>query len=104
MVQLAGGDPVTTGSATNATMPLERLVEADPQVIVLGDAAYLEDASLAGVKARGPAWQRMTAVKEGDVRAVDDIIVTRPGPRLGEGLVALARAIDPDIVIPSPAP
>ena len=104
MVEIAGGDPITTGSATNAVMPLERLVQGDPQVIVLGDAQYIEDASLAGVRARGPAWQGMTAVKEGEVRAVDDIIVTRPGPRLGEGLVALARAIDPDIVIPSPAP
>ena len=38
MVRLAGGSPVTTGSATNWEMPVERLVSADPQVIVLGDA------------------------------------------------------------------
>jgi len=30
--------------------------------------------------------------------------VTRPGPRLAEGIRALAVAINPDLVLPSPAP
>jgi hypothetical protein len=33
---------------------------------------------------------------------VDDIVVTRPGPRLGEGLAALALAIHPDAQIAPP--
>ena len=40
MISLAGGDPITTGSTTVFSIPLERLVGADPEVIVLGDAAY----------------------------------------------------------------
>src|SRR3954453_2680166 len=40
MVRLAGGDPVTTGSTTAFSIPLERLVAADPELILLGDAAY----------------------------------------------------------------
>jgi iron complex transport system substrate-binding protein len=46
----------------------------------------------------------MTAVKTDAIRPVDDIIVTRPGPRLVEGLRALAMAIHPDLVLPSAAP
>jgi iron complex transport system substrate-binding protein len=42
----------------------------------------------------------MTAVKTGRIVAVDDIVITRPGPRLAEGLKALIAAIHPDIVIP----
>ncbi|MGH2379617.1 MAG: ABC transporter substrate-binding protein, partial [Candidatus Limnocylindria bacterium] len=38
MVELAGGEPITTGSTTSFEIELERLVAADPEVIVLGDA------------------------------------------------------------------
>ncbi|HVL52769.1 MAG TPA: ABC transporter substrate-binding protein, partial [Vitreimonas sp.] len=97
MIHLAGGDPITTGSASDFSIPLERLVEADPEIIVLGDAAYGVTAE--SVAAR-PGWSGMTAVREGAIRPVDDIVVTRPGPRLVEGLRQLAEAIHPDAVLP----
>jgi iron complex transport system substrate-binding protein len=99
MVALAGGDPITTGSPTVFSIPLETLIAADPEVVVLGDAAYGVTAEQ--VVAR-PGWDAMTAVKEGAIRPVDDVVVTRPGPRLAEGLRALALAIDPEVVLPAP--
>ncbi len=102
MIELAGGEPITTGSTTNFEIPLETLVTADPEVILLGDAAYGVTAE--AVAAR-PGWNVMTAVKEGAIRPVDDIIITRPGPRLVDGLHALAAAIHPDAEIPGgPSP
>jgi iron complex transport system substrate-binding protein len=53
------------------------------------------------VKQRGGAWSQMTAVKEDAVRPVDDVIVTRPGPRLADGLAALASAIEPGLAFPA---
>jgi iron complex transport system substrate-binding protein len=97
MVDLAGGVPITTGSTTAYSISLERLVTADPEVIVLGDANY--GATPEAVAAR-PGWGGMTAVKTGAVRPVDDVVVTRPGPRLADGLAALALAIHPDLVLP----
>jgi iron complex transport system substrate-binding protein len=94
LITLAGGDPITTGDPNAFSIPLERLVEADPQVIVVGDALY--DVCPADVMAR-PGWGDMTAVMNGAVRPVNDIVVTRPGPRLTEGLASLARAIDPEL-------
>ncbi len=102
MITLAGGDPVTTGSPTVFSIPLEKLVAADPAVVVLGDAAY--GVTPEQVAAR-PGWGAITAVKDGAIRPVDDVVVTRPGPRLVEGLRALARAIDPGVPLPpAPAP
>ena len=101
MITLAGGDPITTGSTTDFSIPLEKLIKADPELILLGDAAY--GVTAAQVKARS-GWNVMTAVKSGAIRPVDDVIVTRPGPRLVEGLRALAMAIHPDLVLPSAAP
>jgi iron complex transport system substrate-binding protein len=97
MIELAGGEPITTGSTTNFEIPLETLVTADPEVILLGDAAY---GTTAEAVAARPGWNVMTAVKDGSIRPVDDVIITRPGPRLVNGLVALAQAIHPAAVIP----
>jgi iron complex transport system substrate-binding protein len=99
MLKIAGADPVTTGSATAYDIPLETLVLADPALILLGDAAYGVTADQ--VKAR-PGWDSISAVKSGNIKAVDDIVITRPGPRLVDGLRALAVAINPDLVLPPP--
>jgi iron complex transport system substrate-binding protein len=104
MIQLAGGDPVTTGDPAVFAIPVEKLVAADPQVIVLGDAAY--GTTPADVAAR-PGWGGIAAVTSGAVRPVNDTIVTRPGPRIVDGLRALALAIDPKLSLPeagSPPP
>ena len=101
MIELAGGDPITTGSTTDFAIPLEKLIAADPELILLGDAAYKVTAEQ--VKARS-GWNVMTAVKTDAIRPVDDIIITRPGPRLVQGLRELALAIHPDLVLPSAAP
>ncbi len=97
MIALAGGDPITTGSPTSFSISLERLVDADPELILLGDAAYGVTPEI--VKAR-PGWDVMTAVRNDRIVAVDDIVITRPGPRLTEGLRQLAAAIHPDADLP----
>ena len=101
MFRLAGAEPIS-GDASYA-ISLEDLVTADPEVILLGDAAYGVTAE--AVAAR-PGWDGMTAVKDGRIVGVDDIVITRPGPRLVQGLEALIRAIHPDLAgeLPSAAP
>lgn len=100
LIRMAGGDPITTGSPTVFSIPLEKLVVADPELILLGDAAY--GTTPAQVKAR-PGWAVMTAVKTGAIRPINDTLVSRPGPRLVEALRALAVAINPTLRLP-PAP
>lgn len=101
MITLAGGDAITTGSPTDFAISLETLITADPEIILLGDAAY-------GVTpeavADRPGWDVMTAVKDGAIRGVNDLIITRPGPRLVDGLRELALAIHPEAAVPTPQP
>ncbi len=94
MVQLAGGEPITTSDPVVFSIPLEELVLADPEVIVVGDANYGVCPDVVAARA---GWGGMTAVVNGDVRPVDDVPVTRPGPRLPQGLASLARAIHPEL-------
>jgi iron complex transport system substrate-binding protein len=95
MLSLAGADPILTDQSYEIS--LEELVAADPEIIVLGDAAYGVTADQVAAR---PGWGGMSAVKEGAIRAVDDTLVTRPGPRLVDGLRALIGAIHPDVELP----
>jgi iron complex transport system substrate-binding protein len=100
MIRLAGGDPITTGSPNKFDIPAERLIKADPEVILLGDAAY--GVTAAQVAAR-PGWKTMTAVARNAIKPIDDIVVTRPGPRIVDGLRALLAALHPELAVASPS-
>jgi iron complex transport system substrate-binding protein len=101
MITLAGGTPITTGSTTNWEQSTEKLVAADPELIILGDSAY--GVTPAAV-AKRPGWSTLTAVKNKAIVGIDDILVTRPGPRLADGLRLLVAAIHPELALGSPAP
>lgn len=95
LITIAGGDPIT-GDALTTTIALEDLVAADPELILLGDAVYDASVTPESVAAR-PGWSGMAAVVNGRVVVVpEDPVITRPGPRIVDGLEALARAIHPD--------
>ena len=101
MITVAGGEPLTSGTDGVYQIEEEKILSFDPEVILLGDAAY--GVTPDQIAAR-PGWSAVTAVKNGDVRPIDDVVVTRPGPRLADGIRTLATAIHPDIVLPSAAP
>jgi iron complex transport system substrate-binding protein len=95
LITLAGGDPIT-GDPLLTSITLEDLLAADPELILLGDAAYDPSVTPESVAAR-PGWSEMSAVQNGRVVVVlEDPVITRPGPRIVDGLEALARAIHPD--------
>jgi cobalamin transport system substrate-binding protein len=95
LIRLAGGDPIV-GDATTTAIALEDLVVADPELILLGDATYDPTITPETVAAR-PGWEGMTAVVDDRVEVMTaDEVITRPGPRIVDGLEALARAIHPE--------
>jgi iron complex transport system substrate-binding protein len=97
LISIAGGDPIT-GDAKSTAIQLEDLIAADPELILLGDAAYDVSITPASVATRA-GWTDMTAVANGRIVIMSkDEVITRPGPRIIDGLEALARAIHPDLV------
>jgi iron complex transport system substrate-binding protein len=99
LLELAGAEPVT--GDPQGLLPPEELVAADPELILLGTASYdpaLSDPQTAlRTVAERAAWSDLRAVRDGNVVPYrDDVVTTRPGPRIVEGLEALARAIHPD--------
>jgi iron complex transport system substrate-binding protein len=93
LIELAGGRNLAEGLvAPYAQYSLEALLKADPDVIVV---ATLAPGSVAALDAL-PGWSQLTAVKAGRVHPVDGDLVSRPGPRIGEGLELVARLLYPE--------
>ena len=72
------------------TMGMEKVLALDPDFVV--DAAWGEHGKEA-LRPDAPGWGKLRAVQGGKVAHLDDESVLRPGPRVVEGVDALARAI-----------
>ena len=76
------------------TMSEEQVIERNPDVIVTTYGYYIEnpEEQIYGRK----AWSEVTAVKNKQIYDVNNDTVSRPGPRLIEGLQLLAEKIYPE--------
>jgi len=96
MIRRAGGENL--GSALQGfwiQVSLEELIRLDPDVIILGD--YTLGGVTPEMVAQRVGWEGLKAVKEGHVYIFDDNLVSRPGPRLLDGLEAMARLLHPEL-------
>jgi iron complex transport system substrate-binding protein len=94
LISMAGGANI--GANLKGDYPQisqEELLSQDPDIILLGDAAYGTTPEQVATR---PGWSVIKAVKANQVFAVDDNLVSRPGPRLIDGLESLAKAIHPE--------
>ena len=72
----------------------EALMAADPDVILLGDYKY---GATPEAVAERPGWDEIKAVENGAMFGFDDNLVSRPGPRLVEGLEVIAGLLHPEL-------
>ncbi|MBF6600369.1 MAG: ABC transporter substrate-binding protein [Dehalococcoidia bacterium] len=80
------------GGSPYPQLTSEKIIAANPQVIVLADEAF--GTTVDSVKAR-PGWQGIDAVKRSAIFAIDPSIVSRAGPRIIDALEQLAKDIYP---------
>ena len=95
LITLAGGENIAAHLEDQyPQISLEELLVKNPEIILLGDAAY--GVTPESVLTR-PGWASLDAVQNQHVYPFDDDLVSRPGPRLVDGLEALARLFHPDL-------
>lgn len=94
LIAEAGGENIGDALEVEwAQISLENLLVMDPQVIILGDAAW-------GVTPESllerPGWDSLSAVTAGNVIPFDDDLIARIGPRQVDGLETLAKILHPE--------
>lgn len=94
LINLAGGENMVKVSKAYYQISLEEVVASDPDIIIgttsHGTAFVPDFANLFG-------WKEMGAVKKGEIYLVEDDLVSRPGPRIVEGLEEIANIIHPEL-------
>jgi iron complex transport system substrate-binding protein len=98
-VRLAGGWELLGGEGERAALTSwEAVREVDPEILVLMPSNLHLDETVAAWAAmpRPEGWEDLRAVRDGRVFAVDGAgHFARPGPRIVDGIEALAEIIDP---------
>ena len=95
LITLAGGANVGASTPDYYQISLEELVAQNPDIIVLGSYTY--GGQTPELVAQRPGWETLNAVKNDAVYTFDDNLVSRPGPRIVEGLETLAKLFHPEL-------
>jgi iron complex transport system substrate-binding protein len=74
---------------------MEQVLAKDPEVVIF--ASEMGDATVSAERRRWQRWKSLKAVKERRLYVIDSDLLHRPGPRLVEGITALAKLIHPEL-------
>ena len=91
LITAAGGVNVVTEPGWVA-YSLEQLVVDDPEVYLATLGSMSDPSDLAS----RPGYSELSAVTSGRVHVLDDNLVSRPGPRVVEGVRLIAAALHPE--------
>lgn len=92
LLEAAGGTNVVTEEGWVA-YSLEQLVADDPDVYMATKGSMSDPSALDS----RPGYADLTCVKNGRVAVLDDDLVSRPGPRVVDGVREMATALHPDV-------
>jgi len=100
LVEIAGGtDPLGEAGKHSGYVDIERLVEADPDVVAIMPCGFdiARGAREMAPLVAQPEWRQLSAVRAGRVVVTDgNQYFNRPGPRLVESAEILAEFLHPD--------
>ena len=92
LVEIAGGQNVFGDlQGPSPQVSFEEVIRRDPQFI-------LGRPETAGNLRGKPRWMTLPAVRENRVLVMDTVVVGRPGVRLGEAAVSIARLLHPGVI------
>jgi len=96
LIKLAGGNNFGHElSGDWVQVSVEEIIRRQPDLILLGDATW-GGVTVESVAQR-PGWNTLQAVQNEKVFVFDDNLVSRPGPRLVDGLEAMAALLQPQL-------
>ncbi|WP_400163115.1 ABC transporter substrate-binding protein [Brevibacillus sp. TJ4] len=78
----------------------EKVLLEDPDVILYADGVtdMTTGKSLDEIILNRSGWDKITAIQQSQVFGLDQNILSRPGPRITQGLIEVAKAVYPDRV------
>jgi len=91
LIEQAGGENVVT-EAGYVGYSVEQLLTDDPEVYLATLGSMSDPSDLA----ERPGYDQLSAVQNGRVAVLEDNLVSRPGPRIIQGVRQIAEALHPE--------
>jgi iron complex transport system substrate-binding protein len=105
MIGLAGGqDLLGTAGERSRTMTWPELMAAKPDILIVAPCGFSVERTMREISMllAHPQWARLSAVQTGQVYVLDaSAYMSRPGPRLIDGVELLARIFHPALFEPT---
>ena len=99
LIGMAGGVNVFAGfNGQYITTSTEEILKANPSIIVISDGVMSKMAGITpdAIKIR-EGWSSISALQNNRIFKVDESLITIWGPRIVDGLEALAKVIHPEV-------
>lgn len=90
IIEMAGGNNIASG-IQGWSFSLEHIVDSDPDILVCSKFFNAKDSIIVT-----NGYKDLRAVQNGNLFEIDNNMLDRQGPRLAEGLKALAEILHPD--------
>lgn len=98
IINMAGGENIAAGAATEwPQFSIEEIVDANPDIIVVQTMTGGIPTITAEELEEHIIWQQLDAVSQGHIYFIDGDLISRPGPRIMQGLEEMARIIHPEL-------
>ncbi|WP_341805052.1 ABC transporter substrate-binding protein [Paenibacillus turpanensis] len=94
LLVLAGGINVAADQQGWVKISEEAVIQSNPDVIIYSKGVENLESTIKGRS----GWDKIAAITGGQMVGVDDNLLSRPGPRVTKGLLAIAKGIYPDLV------
>ncbi len=98
VITRAGGENAVKEGGPYPVLGMEQVMTLNPDMVL--NAAIAEAHGAERITKDAPGWSSVAAVKNGNVVPLTDESVLRPGPRVGDAIAIIARAIHPGAPIP----
>jgi iron complex transport system substrate-binding protein len=100
LIILANGINIAADTEGWNQISEEKVLLEDPDVILFADGVTdsATGESLEQIILNRSGWDKIKAIENGQVIGLDQNILSRPGPRITQGLVDVAKAMYPDRV------
>ncbi|MGG1663829.1 ABC transporter substrate-binding protein [Brevibacillus sp. NRS-1366] len=100
VITLAGATNIASDTEGWNPISEEKILKDDPDVILYANGIVDEKTGvkLEEIIASRNGWEKMKAIRDKQIFGMDQNTLSRPGPRITQGLIDVARAIYPDLV------
>jgi len=96
LIMLAGGENIAGNASSEYPMLTNEFIIAQNPDVIVYTTGVMSTTTADSIAGRS-GWSSITAVSTGNIHSVDDNLLSRYGPRVVDGLEALAEILHPEL-------